>query len=169
VGTSDIFFAKYNSAGFYIGGHQAGGQESASVRRFASDNNGNIYLTGSYRGDAEFGTDGSELLCGHADSRDIFLAKYAFEFATNSIAENSMSEVILYPNPTNGDLTLMFNGTHDYYQANVLDISGKVICTYRLTAGQLNKRINVANIPCGIYAIQLIGSTGQDNFKFIKE
>jgi|GEM_PF-2117501 len=168
AGGTDVFLAKYNSSGFYIEGHYGGSINYDELNGIAADANGNVFISGIHQGTAEFGTDES-VLVPYIGYRDIFLAKYAFEFATSDIAENAAIQAALYPNPTSGNITLSLSGQHTYHQATLLDISGRAIQSSSITQGTFIKELYTDNLADGVYFIQLKGYQEQHTLKFIKQ
>lgn len=74
---SDIFIAKYDSAGNYINAFSMGGAGSDVADALAVDASGNLYITGSFSSTADFdpGSGTHNLISGGGD--DIYLAKYS--------------------------------------------------------------------------------------------
>ena len=71
-GYSDIFLAKYNSNGNLQWIKNAGGNDFDNGASLTEDENGNVYLTGHYRGTATF----DSIIVSGNTSNNIFLAKY---------------------------------------------------------------------------------------------
>ena len=59
----------------------------------------------------------------------------------------------LYPNPTNGNLTV--EGVTEHLQMYVHDLVGREVMTYSLTPS--NKTIDVSDLPSGMYVVTLQG------------
>ena len=72
LGSQDIFVAKINSSGDFLWVKSFGGTNVERGLDIALDNNGNLYLTGYFFGNANFGT---TVLSSNGGSRDLFLAK----------------------------------------------------------------------------------------------
>jgi hypothetical protein len=72
AGGSDIFMAKYNTAGELQWVQSAGGRGVESGNGIAVDGSGNVYVTGYYSGTTTFGTTSKT----SAGFSDIFIAKY---------------------------------------------------------------------------------------------
>jgi hypothetical protein len=72
-GATDIFIAKYNSAGSLLLIQKAGGTSNESGASIAVDNSGYIYLTGNFAGTAIFG---SFTVYSNSGTNDIFITKY---------------------------------------------------------------------------------------------
>jgi hypothetical protein len=67
----DIFVVKYDGQGNFQWARQAGGDKDDRANGIASDNLGNIYLTGEFKDSAYFGT----ILLDNYNKRDIFVAR----------------------------------------------------------------------------------------------
>jgi hypothetical protein len=72
AGSTDIFIAKYNSAGVHQWSKRIGGTLADVALGLALDGSGNPVITGYYNGSVDFGAG----LFPSAGGRDIFLAKY---------------------------------------------------------------------------------------------
>ncbi len=70
---------------------------------------------------------------------------------------NTISELLVYPNPVTDILTVGMNGGH-YDVLKLLNNMGQVVA-YKSINGDI-ATINMANLPAGIYYLQL---TGKDN------
>jgi len=77
VGSSDIFFAKYDAAGNYLWAKSIGSTSSDNGFSIAFDSISNVYLTGYFSGTADFdpGADTANLIS-VGSNWDIFFAKY---------------------------------------------------------------------------------------------
>jgi uncharacterized protein YfaP (DUF2135 family) len=74
AGQTDVFIAKYNNAGALLWARRAGGPGFDAANGIASDGAGNTFVTGSFEGGADFGT--NSLTAADADSfSDIFVAR----------------------------------------------------------------------------------------------
>jgi gliding motility-associated-like protein len=84
-GSSDLFVAKYTSTGTFIWAFRAGGTDRDAAYGVAIDNLNNIYITGYFRGTADFDPGpGSAILTSNGQagfdpgwSGEIFVAKYS--------------------------------------------------------------------------------------------
>ncbi len=76
LGSGDIYIAKYNASGNFIWANQIGGSGTDDVRDIATDNSGNIFITGNFESTADFdpGAGTADLIS--AGWGDIFIAKY---------------------------------------------------------------------------------------------
>ncbi len=72
AGATDIFVAKFNSSGVLQWLKSAGGTSTDVGQSIAVDTNGNVYITGSYSGDATFET----ITLTSPEHQQTFVAKY---------------------------------------------------------------------------------------------
>jgi hypothetical protein len=77
LGTYEGFVAKYDSDGNYIWARSTLGTAFVNVREMTTDTLGNLYITGSNTGIADFDFDAGTLNLGGNGSTDFFLAKYS--------------------------------------------------------------------------------------------
>ena len=73
------------------------------------------------------------------------------------VAPNT-NDVILYPNPANSELNVVYDEASDVKNIAVYNIIGKVMAVYKVTGNSAN--LNLDNIPAGIYFVRLYNSTG---------
>jgi PKD repeat protein len=76
------------------------------------------------------------------------------------------------PNPNNGNFMLSINGTvSDRLDLNILDLTGKTLHTEVLNPinGNLVQKIDVGNLPAGIYILKIQSEIGSKNIKVIIE
>ena len=76
AGSSDIFFAKYNSTGDYFWAKNIGGLNSDNSYSIAVANSGNIYITGGFSYTADFDPSIYSANLTAVSNYDIFFAKY---------------------------------------------------------------------------------------------
>jgi hypothetical protein len=72
AGDHDIFLAKYDANGSLLWSQRFGGTEGDAAHSVDTDGSGNVFVTGSFQGSADFG--GGPLTS--AGGRDMFVAKY---------------------------------------------------------------------------------------------
>jgi len=75
-GGRDIFIVKYNSSGAYQWAKGLGGSSTDNGKGITVDNSGNVYVTGSFMGTADFDPSSSTANLTSAGGYDMFLAKY---------------------------------------------------------------------------------------------
>ncbi|MFC7773755.1 T9SS type A sorting domain-containing protein [Flavobacterium sp. GCM10027622] len=72
----DIFIAKYNSNGNYLWAKSIGGNNAKYVNSIKLDNNGQVLITGTFVGAADFDPSAATATLTPVGSSDIYLAKY---------------------------------------------------------------------------------------------
>ncbi|MEP6713418.1 MAG: endonuclease, partial [Ferruginibacter sp.] len=81
---------------------------------------------------------------------------------------NNISNALVYPNPTRGDLNIKFlhvlsaNST-----LQVTDVTGRIVKQQDIAAGKLNVSLDVKQLPVGRYFIKIANSTQAINQSFI--
>ena len=104
-------------------------------------------------------------------SNDAFLAAYHLGNIT-SIKENATyikadNGILAYPNPTQGQVTLMGKAVNN--QAQLFSISGQLVRTYRLDENAFRQQINLDNLDSGIYFLIIVGESEKQQVKIVKE
>jgi len=80
-----------------------------------------------------------------------------------TLAEISVSEFSIYPNPSNNQLTI--KGEMDFVSFSIFDLTGRMVNDGLIT----NKIISVSNLENGIYILKLVNSNGEiAEQKFVK-
>lgn len=72
----------------------------------------------------------------------------------------------VYPNPATDNLYIELND-NKITQANVLDVTGKVVASYPVTGAKT--AINIANLTQGVYILHLQGSVATQAIRFVKQ
>ena len=118
-GDTDIFLAKYDASGNYMWAIHIGGTASDEGMDIDTDASGNVYLTGFFRGTADFDPSGATANLTSNGGSDIFVAKYsssgAYSWAHNF--GSSTLEIgygIVLDNSDNVYVTGYFTGTVDF-------------------------------------------------------
>ncbi|WP_264519642.1 SBBP repeat-containing protein [Flavobacterium sp. N1994] len=160
TGGYDIFVAKYDASGNYVWAKNMGSTGSDYGYSMAVDSNGNVLVTGSFSGTADFDPSASTANLTSAGSNDIFIAKY--DASGNYVWAKNMggtSYDIAYSLAldSNGNVfvTGYFTGTADF------DPSAS---TANLTSAGGSSDIFIAKYnSSGIYVwAKNMGSTGPD-------
>ena len=164
VGSYDIFFAKYTSAGDYVFAKRMGGASSDRSNSIAIDSNSNVYITGVFLLSVDFDPGAATVNLTSAGSFDIFISKY--DVLGNYVYAKSMG------------------GTgEDFSTAIVVDASGSAYITgYFQSTSDFDPSVGIVNlVSAGDYDIFLakynatgdyvfakrMGGTGQDTSRSI--
>jgi hypothetical protein len=107
-GMQDVYVSKLDSAGNFKWALQLGGSSDEAGYGIAVDSNGYVHAIGRFTGTADFDPGSGVFNLLSSGSDDVFTIKLQNELnTTTSINEDSWgSKIKLYPNPTNGSLTI---------------------------------------------------------------
>lgn len=81
--------------------------------------------------------------------------------------EDGYSEIKLYPNPSNGQVTLITNGLDKNSKILIYDIQGRYIKTYNIQAREKNLLLDLTQYPKGIYQLKIINPSLNKTLKLI--
>ena len=73
----------------------------------------------------------------------------------SSLQEVNAREFALYPNPAKSFVNLEFEALKENTLLQILDLNGRKVRTFDLKAGQENLRIEIGNLPEGVYTVML--------------
>lgn len=91
--------------------------------------------------------------------QDLGLVKYTLDLTTLGTGEiiSNISDVTIYPNPTNGILN--FNSKSEVQNIAIFDLSGRKISEFN------SNQINISSLPKGIYLIKISTKDGKTTTK----
>ena len=101
------------------------------------------------------------------DSTNAYLQDYWEYFSCSDTTNNitgissivkQTGEINVYPNPNNGNFTLVLSGTSDKSTVEVYNMLGDQVFTYNLALG--NNSMEMSSQPNGIYLYRVISETG---------
>ena len=78
---------------------------------------------------------------------------------SSSLQAVSAREFAIYPNPAKNFVTLEFEALQENALLQILDINGRRVRTHDLKAGQETLRIDVSDLPKGVYTVMLGNAT----------
>ena len=70
----------------------------------------------------------------------------------------STREFVVYPNPASGFITVEFEALQEHSLLIIADLGGRVIKTFDLSAGMESVRLDLRDLPSGVYTL-MIGNT----------
>ncbi len=150
LGQKDIYLAYYDSLGNVISSARAGGLNSETNAGIVADNSNNMFIFGSYRAQAGFAPFSLTV----AGGSDLYIARYGVN--TTSIAEASNNKTMqVYPNPSNGLVTLSFNDAAEY-QVKIYDVRG--VCVVNESITTLKTQLDLSNLSNGVYFLNANGA-----------
>ncbi|MDD5570169.1 MAG: T9SS type A sorting domain-containing protein [Bacteroidales bacterium] len=91
----------------------------------------------------------------------------AFEYIipTGIENKNNLNEIHIYPNPANTQITIEFSS--QYSVVSIYNLSGQEIKKLRAMSHEL--RVDISNLPSGIYFVKVVNEDGVSVGKFVKE
>ncbi len=166
--------------------------DAGVYKMLAGATNGYIYqfgnidgnLTGTFSLDSSFQNiqDGSSTSVTLADINndtylDLLIGNYSggvayyqgdFSTSTNLSAPQDLSEIAIYPNPTENSITITL-GNKDLFDATIelIDLLGKTIHIQKVEKN--NIIINLEELPQGVYLLKFSNSNGSEVKKIIKK
>jgi hypothetical protein len=152
--SGDIFVTKLNSMGTYLlYSTYFGGSIDEIGYSIALDNSGNAYVTGSTSSNNYPTTPGAfqTAIWGDFDFEfDVFVTK--LDFVTTGVETLAHNQTLfsIFPNPNKGTFTIQSTKGGVF---ELLDVTGKVINTYRITNTQQTIH---ENLPAGLYFVREI-------------
>jgi hypothetical protein len=158
AGGSDVYFGKYSNSGTLIFVKQISGSANELGKQLKVDNSGNIYITGSFSGTADFNPSSSTANLTSVSGSSAFFAKYTstgnYSYA-NPIA-GTISNSLSVDGSGNVNLTGTFSGTVDF------DPSGS--SNFYLVSNNATSDVFIAryNSTGDIIFAKSIGSAGTD-------
>lgn len=85
-----------------------------------------------------------------------------------SIGDITKNQILLFPNPTNGDVRVSLDENHDFNVLKVTNLTGKLVTEIALNNHQKMVNLNLGNLSDGLYFITLNGNSSQIVKKVIK-
>ena len=168
TGQSDAFISKLDSAGDFVSALQLGGAGFAFGRGIDLDSVGNIYTTGHFQQTVDFDPGPGIFNLLSAGNDDVFVIKLQSESnTTTSINEDSWdSKINLYPNPTNGSITIESERSFGNAIIAARNILGQEM--FRKTCSSTNSISITLDGAAGIYFIELIHEDKHGVFRVVK-
>lgn len=157
---SDMFLAKFDSSGNCIWGQRSGGTLEDVGNSVATDDSGNVYVSGSFSSpEIGFGYTSLTECTGGAYS-DLFVTK--FNESTLLHVPESNGNVIAAPVPATSEIHL--SSMDKISNVSIFTPGGKMVYTHDFNAE--NVLIDIASFPQGTYILKVNGIGRQ---KFIKQ
>ena len=84
--------------------------------------------------------------------------------------DNSLSNSIeLYPNPTQGDLTLVNTSAEQLVMATVIDVNGRIIQTFDLQDMNESTELSIESLSAGLYFVQIESQSSSIVKRIVKQ
>jgi len=92
------------------------------------------------------------------------------KFDTTGVKHGTLTDFVVYPNPTSGYLKIQGQEMMQITSYNVSDVSGKSVLSGELTANQIKQsRIDMTSLKRGLYLVKLSGERINRVVKVVKE
>lgn len=75
----------------------------------------------------------------------------------------------IYPNPTTGLINIMTKENFDKISVSLMDISGRIIQTDKISMNGNSASIDISGKPAGVYILKIVTPNGSQSFKVIKK
>lgn len=152
VGVTDVYIHKLDVSGNFVWARMFGGGSVDGGAGIQRDSNGSIFTTGSFSYTADFDiTSGVYTINSVSNSDDVFVHKIG-ESSLNTPELTSDASLQLYPNPTNGMITILFNGQVNNNSVTITDLIGRVVLQQQLPSGT-TASFDLSGYETGIYMI----------------
>ena len=154
-GSYDVFISKLDNSGNFVSTLQFVGSGFNDGRSLAIDNEGNIFATGNFKATTDFDPQAGVFNLTSVGADDIFVIKLQkqLDIAT-VINENSWNSMInLYPNPTNGKLTIESEKGFEDAIISAKNILGQEI--FNQTYSSTNSIVFTLDVAPGLYFLEI--------------
>lgn len=165
VGLSALFIGKYDSAGHALRATTTG-PGHGDAYGIAVSYPGEIYLAGDFSDTTFwFGNDTLQNAI-HTGTLDMFVAKYSqTPLSTAPLVKNSRS-IIVYPNPSNGMMTVSF-GEQGYSNLAIYDCLGRQVYQNQLSGNESAVKINATELNDGVYLLRTVHNGETESVTFV--
>ena len=92
---------------------------------------------------------------GYVEQEGVVLDDFIIEGATLNLEENIQNNINLYPNPSNGNLTVTWKLTSEESNIKIYNVLGRLILSKNINDGQQRLDLNMTKEASGIYFIKL--------------
>ena len=150
AGGADIYISKLDNSGNFVWAKSVGGADDDNSNFITLDAVGDVYITGRFKGTADFDPGVGSYDMTSAGSQDIFLLKLD-KSATGILDIISNGSFQIYPNPTNGWLN--FSSPCHIQLAN---LTGQIIVEKKQVTN-----LDLTDQSSGIYILSLTDNDGQ--------
>jgi hypothetical protein len=91
----------------------------------------------------------------YVEEEGVVLDDFIIEGNTLNLTENIENNINLYPNPSNGNLTLTWKPTSEASNIKIYNLLGRLILNQNINEGQQRLDLNMTKEASGIYFIKL--------------
>ena len=153
AGNSDSYILKLDSSGNFVWAGLLSGTDQVWASDVTIDQDNAILIAGYFSQTADFDPSLSIFnLTGPASGYNLFVTKLSQD-SELGIADKLHGEIVLYPNPTAGNVTLVYEGSDDNLLVNLKNINGQLLSSQQLYPG--NKTELELNLASGMYLLEI--------------
>jgi photosystem II stability/assembly factor-like uncharacterized protein len=91
----------------------------------------------------------------YVEEEGVVLDDFIIEGSTLNLEENIQNNINLYPNPSNGNLTVTWKPTSEASNIKIYNLLGRLILNQNINEGQQRLNLNMTKEASGIYFIKL--------------
>ena len=91
----------------------------------------------------------------YVEEEGVVLDDFMIEGSTLNLEENIQNNINLYPNPSNGNLTVTWKPTSEASNIKIYNVLGRLILNQNINEGQQRLDLNMTKEASGIYFIKL--------------
>jgi hypothetical protein len=164
---TDSYVAKYNPNGELVWINQFEGVQDGVATSADVNAMGSVYTVGVFKGDVNFEAGPAiYTINGNGGGNDIYIHKMS-QTPTSLQVENTLNDIVLYPNPTNGQVVISSSSNLVEAKISVKNYLGQHIQTSQILIGS-DIQLDLLNCPPGMYIVEI--QMGQTNavYKLIK-
>lgn len=163
TGNTSLFVGVYDLNGNYLNHVNISGTNNSYLTAHEFKNNG-IYLTGYYRGTANFDPNASSYSVVTTGVDDAFVCKYSM--LSTALSDYKVEEALqLFPNPTSHEVQLVASVEID--RIEVVNSVGEIVLL-ESTLNIKETRLEVSSLKQGVYFVKLYTKAGLVTKKLIK-
>lgn len=152
LGTNDVFIQKLSADGELLWVNQVGGTSGDEGMSIEVDELGNVYTTGLFSETVDFDPSSTNVQNLTAfGACDVFVQKLSQKDLVNA-PKTHASEMLLYPNPTDGHFTLQFVNPTQVNEVVIYDTQGHIVHSLK---NNVTKNMEF-DLTSGLYLIQVM-------------
>ena len=165
----DAFVVKLGQAGELMFAKRIGGPEIDNGLAVGLDSVNNVYFMGNFQDTVDFdpgaGTNVMHCFCIGTGATNFFVVKLSSSGLLNLPELTPASaHILIYPNPATDELTIKTEGQYQSY--TISNSLGQQVLKANLATNEI--RVDIRNIPPGLYYLNISGESGTEVRKFVK-
>lgn len=151
---SDSYISKLDTSGHFVWAGLLGGGDQVNINSITTDKDNNLYTTGFFNETADFDPSSSIFnLSSPAVGYDIFIHKLGVNNVSAVQPPSFENSIKVYPNPTEGNLTLEFEREYNGLHIVLRNVLGQEINTNVVRShNRIEVQINESN---GMYFLEI--------------